>query len=90
MPRDVSTRWNSTFDMLDFALQHQYALQVITSNLDLGLRRYELDREEWKTARQLRDILKVCYLFLRSVYTMSHLLLEGLQGRDNVFLARKA
>jgi len=64
MPRDVTTRWNSTFDMLDFALRYQNTLQAITSNLDLGLRRYELDRAEWKTAHQLCDILKVCLLFL--------------------------
>jgi hypothetical protein len=59
MPRDVATRWNSTFDMLDFALRYQKPLQVITSNLDLNLRQYELSRDEWKTAEQLRDVLKV-------------------------------
>jgi hypothetical protein len=37
MPRDVSTHWNSTFDMLDFALQYQTALQAISGNLDLDL-----------------------------------------------------
>jgi hypothetical protein len=60
MPRDVTTRWNSTFDMLDFALEYQKALQLITSDLDLNLRQYELSREEWATAQQLRDVLKVC------------------------------
>jgi hypothetical protein len=59
MPRDVTTRWNSTFDMLDFALKYQKPLQIITSNLDLNLRQYELSREEWKTAKQLCDVLKV-------------------------------
>jgi hypothetical protein len=37
MLRDVSTHWNSTFDMLDFALQYQTALQAISGNLDLDL-----------------------------------------------------
>lgn len=26
MPRDVATRWNSTFDMLDFALRYREAI----------------------------------------------------------------
>lgn len=42
MPRDVTTRWNSTFDMLDFALQYKKALQLTTSDFDLNLRQYKL------------------------------------------------
>lgn len=69
MPRDVATRWNSTFDMLDFAIQYQATLQAITCNLDLDLRQYELDRDEWKNACQLRDILKVCIVASSLQYT---------------------
>jgi hypothetical protein len=64
MPRDVTTRWNSTFDMLDFAIEYRKALQLTTSNLDLNLRQYELSREEWATAQQLREVLKVCAWFV--------------------------
>ena len=63
MPRDVTTRWNSTFDMLDFAIEYRKALQLTTSDLDLNLRQYELSREEWALARQLRDVLKVCNIY---------------------------
>ena len=59
MPRDVSTRWNSTFDMLDYALEHQEAVDAVTQRRDLGLRRYELEDNEWVILQQLRDILKV-------------------------------
>jgi hypothetical protein len=59
MPRDVSTRWNSTFDMLDFAVEHITAINAITSNRDMKLRQYELSEDEWDVARQLRDVLKV-------------------------------
>lgn len=61
MPRDVSTRWNSTFDMLDFAIDYRAALDAMTSNRDLNLRKYELEDDEWAIAEHLRDTLKACY-----------------------------
>jgi hypothetical protein len=59
MPRDVTTRWNSTYDMLNFALAFREALDTITGDKDMKLRKYEMDDEEWETAEQLRDVLKV-------------------------------
>jgi hypothetical protein len=59
MPRDVTTRWNSTFDMLDFAVEHITAINTITGDRDMKLRQYELSEDDWKFARQLRDVLKV-------------------------------
>lgn len=59
MPRDVATRWNSTFDMLKYALEHRKAVDVVTQRRDLGLRQFELTDEEWEIAGQLRDVLKV-------------------------------
>ena len=60
MPRDVTTRWNSTFAMLDFAVKHIAPINAITSNHEMKLRQYELSEDEWDVARQLRDVLKVC------------------------------
>ncbi|KAG0704201.1 hypothetical protein DFH29DRAFT_762254, partial [Suillus ampliporus] len=31
MPRDVATRWNLTFDMLKYALEHRKAVDVVTA-----------------------------------------------------------
>ena len=59
MPRDVSTRWNSTFDMLDFALQYRIAIDAMTANWDYDLRKYELVPMEWNTAAELQEVLKV-------------------------------
>jgi hypothetical protein len=60
MPRDVSTRWNSTYDMLDFAVTYRSALDSMTANRGLNLRKFEMDNEEWVAAEKLRDTLKVC------------------------------
>lgn len=61
MPRDVSTRWNSTFDMLDFAIDYRLALDTITSEREMKLRQFELSEEDWETAVHLRDVLKVLF-----------------------------
>ena len=59
--RDVSTRWNSTYDMLDFSITYRSALDSMAANRDLNLRKFELDNEEWKAAEKLRDTLLVCF-----------------------------
>lgn len=61
MPRDVSTRWNSTYDMLDFAIQYRHAVDVMTDKRKLGLGAYELSDDEWTLVEQLRDVLKACH-----------------------------
>lgn len=62
MPRDVSTRWNSTFDMLKFAIDYRAAIDAVTSNREFNLRKYELADEEWAIAVNLRDTLKACII----------------------------
>lgn len=59
MPRDVRTRWNSTFKMLQFALEHRKAVNELTGNQEYDLRGYELSKEEWVIVEQLCDVLKV-------------------------------
>jgi len=89
MPRDVSTRWNSTFDMLDFALEYRAAIDDVTSSKTAGLRQYELNDEEWRIVRQLCTSLKVRGLF-PIWHSHSHTCGAGFQRRNIVLLAFNA
>ncbi|KAI9456118.1 hypothetical protein BJY52DRAFT_1121414 [Lactarius psammicola] len=68
MPHDVSTCWNSTYDMLNFSLKYRLAIDTITASCNYNLHKYELLPAEWKIAQELCDVLKVnsyffiCYL----------------------------
>ena len=63
MPRDVTTRWNSTYDMLEFAVDYREGIDSITGNLKMKLRQYELSEEDWEIATKLRDVLKVSFFY---------------------------
>ncbi|KAF8256556.1 hypothetical protein EI94DRAFT_1447676, partial [Lactarius quietus] len=59
MPRDVAMRWNSTYNMLEFSLRYCEALDAITSDKDMKLHKYKMDRDKWEIAHQLCEVLKV-------------------------------
>ena len=63
MPCDVSTRWNPTYDMLEFAVEYQEAIDSITGNQRMKLKQYELSEEDWEIAMKLRDVLKVGHFY---------------------------
>ena len=42
MPQDVWTQWNSTYNMLKFALAYHNAIDKATSECSLKLHKYEL------------------------------------------------
>ena len=59
LPRDVSTRWNSTYNMLECALKYWVGIDVITDKHKLELSSYGLSEKEWDLLEQLHDVLKV-------------------------------
>ena len=64
MPQDVSTWWNSTYDMLKFALTYSDPINQITGDRSMKLRQYELTNLEWTIVEQLQDCPKVRHLLL--------------------------
>jgi hypothetical protein len=47
--------------MLRFAIDYCLAINAITAEHSMKLRDYELGKEEWKLAKELYEVLKVCY-----------------------------
>jgi len=71
MLHDVSTCWNSTFDMLEFAIQYRVAIDAMTAVRGFDLWKYELVPDEWKIAIELRDVLRVSTCFPPFLFTYS-------------------
>lgn len=87
VPRDVTTRWNSTYDMLAFAYQYRAALDIITANREMKLRMYELSDTDWNIVKDLRDLLKVSGISPLSILVLTEFVL-GFQRRDIILLSR--
>lgn len=89
MPRDVHTQWNSTYDMLRFALEYRKAIDTISGEKTNNLHKYELTEAEWTVAAQLCRVLKVSTQ--RENGWIGVPLMDrkctGLQRRDTVLLA---
>jgi hypothetical protein len=58
MPRDVVTRWNSTYDLLRFSLKYCDAIDAITADKTLKFRKFELYEEDWIIVRDLAAVLE--------------------------------
>ncbi|PIL30443.1 hypothetical protein GSI_07142 [Ganoderma sinense ZZ0214-1] len=59
IPRNVRTRWNSTYNMLAMVLEYHLPYKQMCERTDNGLRGYKLLDEEWGVATQLEKVLKV-------------------------------
>lgn len=63
LPRDVSTRWNSTYDMLKAFLEMKDFVVKFTDRSSNELADFILDDDEWEAVEGLVHVLKVCFDF---------------------------
>jgi hypothetical protein len=74
IPRDVVTRWNSTYDMLRFVLTYRTAIDKITADKSLKLRRYELDNDDWVIIEELVCVLEVSHQANSDMFSLTILI----------------
>ncbi|KAF4610855.1 hypothetical protein D9613_006637 [Agrocybe pediades] len=73
MVRDVSTRWNSTADLIQRALELEEALKVLVVKTEFNkprgvrLARFRLSAEEWSLLRNLSPLLEVFSLATKRI-----------------------
>jgi hypothetical protein len=68
IPRDVVTRWNSTYDMLLFACKYRMAIDSLTADKTFKLRQFELDHDDWVIIDDLISVLEVRLQFFTDKY----------------------
>jgi hypothetical protein len=87
MIRDVSTRWNSTSELIGWALYLQPALQMLVIMREhnkprgVSLQRFQLSEAEWELLIQLHPLLdvrlfKFCFTIQPSIVTYSYSLMQ--------------
>ncbi|KAF5359917.1 hypothetical protein D9758_013966 [Tetrapyrgos nigripes] len=59
LPRDVTTRWNSTYDMTSTSCDYRPAIDSMTADRANELRAFELSGEEWNIVGQLVKVLRI-------------------------------
>ena len=59
IPCDVVMHWNSTYNMLKFMLAYWLAIDKITADKCLKLRKYKLDNDNWAIVEDLVSVLEV-------------------------------
>jgi len=74
IPRDVVTRWNSTYDMLRFVLTYRTAIDKITADESLKLRRYKLDNDDWVIIEELVCVLEVSHQANSNMFSLTILI----------------
>lgn len=70
MIRDVSTRWNSTAELIQRALELEDALKILVlmeahnKSQGVRLRRFRLTEAEWDLLKEISPLLDVCFISL--------------------------
>ena len=79
MIRDVSTRWNSTAELIQRALELEEALKILVlmeahnKSQGVRLRRFRLTLEEWDLLRALSPLLDVRFNLNSPIYMYSYI-----------------
>ena len=81
--RDISTQWNSSCDLMGFAVEYHEAMDRIAGDQKFDLRNYEMSEDEWEIADNLHSALQVSQNGLCNMVHTDHSS-QGLEGCNRV------
>lgn len=74
--------------MLEFAIEYRAALDTMTADRGMNLRKFELSKKEWSMATELSEVLQVRFnVSFSSLTNLSSLILD-FQARHPFFFTR--
>lgn len=79
IPRDVANRWNSTYQLLRFALLYREAISQMTER-NRELHDLQIEDEEWGLLEQLKTLLEVCTAMVPCAHCL--IAVKGVQSGD--------
>ncbi|KAJ3963261.1 hypothetical protein EV361DRAFT_813512, partial [Lentinula raphanica] len=85
LPRDVSTRWNSTYDMLAAFLAMREPVTEFLDRSRHGLSDFALDDDEWNTIEGLVSVLKEATMFFSTGAPSVAAIIPAMDILDEVF-----
>ncbi|KAJ3748251.1 hypothetical protein EV360DRAFT_56962 [Lentinula raphanica] len=85
LPRDVATRWNSSFDMLAAFLRMKEPIVEFLDRSSNGLSEYVLDDDEWEAVEGLVSILKDATMFFSTTAPSVAAVIPAMDAIDQSF-----
>ena len=85
LPRDVATRWNSTYDMLAAFLEMKEPVSQFLDRSSNRMAEFLLDNDEWTAIEGLVSALKVCHLHCLLLELLTSFRVTDSQRCNNIF-----
>ncbi|KAG0691467.1 hypothetical protein DFH29DRAFT_789032, partial [Suillus ampliporus] len=90
MLHDVATQWNSTFNMLWFAIDHRHTLEAMTRKHEHNLRMFELSGMEWQIASELCNILQDAMTYFSHLTPNLATVIPAINHIDAIFTSHQS
>jgi hypothetical protein len=74
--------------MVEFASEYRAALDIMTADREMNLRKFELSKKEWGMATELCEVLQVCLHYFFFINELIHPKKSDFPARHSFFFTR--